>query len=64
MNIDAEQIKKIKRHRAKLAASGELVQPRLLSEGVNFAEAVEKLRQTKSEPQTTTVSQKKRTVII
>lgn len=64
MNIDAEQIKKIRRHRAKLAASGELAQPRLLSEGINFAEAVEKLKQTKTEPDADVSPRKKRAVII
>lgn len=64
MNIDAEQIKKIRRHRAKLAASGALAQPRLLSEGVNVAEAVQKLKQTKTELAIDVPARKKRTVII
>lgn len=64
MNIDADQIKKIRRNRAKLAASGELIQPRLLSEGINFAQAVEKLKQTASEPAKGDLPTKKRTVII
>ncbi|KAA6093790.1 MULTISPECIES: hypothetical protein [unclassified Pantoea] len=64
MNIDAEQITKIRRRRAKLAASGELPRPRLLSEGINFAEAVEKLKQTKTEPDADVSPRKKRAVII
>lgn len=64
MNIDAEQIKKIRLHRAKLAASGALAQPRLLSQGINVAEAAQKLKQTKTEMAVDVPATKKRTVII
>lgn len=59
MNIDAEITKKIRRQRSKLAVAGEISTPRLMSNKVDLAEAVEKINQ----PQTNLQAKKRRIVV-
>ncbi len=46
MNFDAKTLQQIQQQRAKLIASGELSQPRLLSEIINMDEATKRMKKT------------------
>lgn len=60
MNIDAEITKKIRRQRAQPSTTGELKDPRLLSNSIDLTKAVERLKQSQADVQ----SKKKRTIVI
>ena len=60
MNIDAEITKKIRRQRAQSSTTGDLNDPRLLSNSIDLTKAVERLRQSQADVQ----PKKKRTIII
>jgi hypothetical protein len=46
MNIDAKTLKHIQQQRAKLIASGELSQPRLLSDTIDMDEVAKRMKNT------------------
>lgn len=49
MNLDSKTLKQIQQQRAKLIASGELSEPRLLSSTTDMDKVVERMKNTKNQ---------------
>lgn len=64
MNIDAEITKKIRRQREQLSTGVKRKAPRLLSNNIDLARAVERLRDSQAEAESEAQPKKKRAIVI